>query len=165
MTNETTNTPEVEDDPQVETDQPQDNIDDTNAPAEDQTFDADKALEKIRKVNSENKALRDRAKQAEKAAKDAEGASERATALEAENLRLRVALKLKGELPEDLIERLRGETEEELMEDAEKLIGFFEKRTPPTNQPKPRLKGGSDPTQETEDLHDLDKFAEDIFKR
>lgn len=136
-------------------------------PAEDPEsgFDPDKAREKIRKLNSEASGLRKRAKEAEEKAKNAEGSGERVSALEAENMRLKVAVKLGGQLPDDLIDRLRGSTEEELLEDAEKLLGHFEQRKPPTNQPREKLRGGGDPTRESSLIDsDPDKFAEGIFK-
>lgn len=137
-------------------------------PAEDpkEEFDPDKAREKIRKANSEAKALRERAKAAEAERDASKGAGERVTALEAENMRLKVAVKLNGALPADLIERLRGSTEEEMIEDAEKLLAHFEKRKPPTNQPREKLRGGGDPTGTEPALidSDPDKFAESIFK-
>lgn len=128
-------------------------------------FDPEKAREKIRKLNSEAANLRKRAKDAEDKVKSNAGTSERVTALEAENMRLKVAVKLNGALPDDLIERLRGSTEEEMIEDAEKLLAHFEKRKPPTNQPRQKLRGGSDPEVETSLIDsDPDKFAESIFK-
>lgn len=128
-------------------------------------FDPDKAREKIRKVNSENRNLRKRATDAEKQAEAAKDAGTRVTALEAENMRLKVAVKLGGQLPDDLIERLRGSSEEELLEDAEKLLGYFEQRKPPTNQPREKLRGGGDPTHEPSLIDsDPDQFAERIFK-
>lgn len=142
--------------------------DPVNDPAEDpkDEFDPDKAREKIRKLNSEASGLRKRAKEAEEKAKNADGTGERVTALEAENMRLKVAVKLNGALPEDLIERLRGTTEEEMIEDAEKLLAHFEKRKPPTDQPRQKLRGGGDPTSAEPALidSDPDKFAESIFK-
>ena len=130
-----------------------------------QKLDTDKSLEKIRKLNSEAAALRKRAKEAEEKAKSAEGSTERVTALESENMRLRVAVKLNGALPQDLIERLRGDTEEEMIEDAEKLLAHFEGKKPPTNQPQVKLRGGGNPAVETSLIDsDPDKFAENIFK-
>lgn len=128
-------------------------------------LDTDKSLEKIRKLNSEAAALRKRAKEAEEKAKGAEDSGARVTALEAENMRLKVAVKLGGALPDDLVERLRGETEDEMLEDAEKMLAHFEQRKPPTNQPRQKLRGGGDPTVETSLIDsDPDKFAESIFK-
>ena len=128
-------------------------------------LDPDKSLEKIRKLNSEAAALRKRAKDAEEKAQNAEGTGERVTALEAENMRLKVAVKLNGALPEDLIERLRGDTEEEMLKDAETLLAHFERRKPPTQQSREKLRGGGDLDVETSLIDsDPDKFAESIFK-
>lgn len=155
----------------VQEDPVEDPVEPVNDPVEeskddepDSGFDPDKAREKIRKLNSEARGLRERAKQAEEQAKAAGDSGERAAALEAENMRLRVAVKLGGQLPDDLVERLRGDTEEELLEDAEKLLGYFEKRKPPTIQPREKLRGGGDPTHQQSGIDDLDKFAESIFK-
>lgn len=130
---------------------------------EEDAFDADKAREKIRKVNSENKNLRKRAADAEAKAKDADGKDERLTALEAENLRLRVGVK--HGLPEALIKRLSGSTEEEILQDAEELMELFGKKAPPTSQPREKLRGGGDPTIEADGLDDSDKFAEKMFRQ
>lgn len=134
-------------------------------PEQVEEFNPDKAREKIRKLNSEAAGLRKRAKEAEEKANGAEDTSKRVTALEAENMRLKVAVKLGGQLPDDLIERLRGDTEEELLEDAEKLLSHFAAKKPPTDQPKVKLRGGGDPTVEAALIDtDPDKFAESIFK-
>lgn len=127
-----------------------------------EAFDAERAREKIRKLNSESKNLRKRTAEAEAKAKDADGKDERLTALEAENLRLRVGVK--HGLPEALIKRLSGTTEEEILQDAEELMDLFGSKKPPTNQPRPKLRGGGDPTQEPDDTGDLDKFAEKVFR-
>lgn len=126
-------------------------------------FDADKAREKIRKINSENQNLRKRATEAEAKAKENADNGERLTALEAENLRLRIGVK--HGLPESLVKRLSGSTEEELLQDAEELMELFKGKTVPSNQPKERLRGGGDPTAETDPTADLDKFAAEAFRR
>lgn len=125
-------------------------------------FDAEKAREKIRKVNSEARQLRERVKAAEEKAKGSEEKDTRLTALEAENLRLRVGVK--HGLPEALIKRLSGGTEEEILQDAEELMELFGSKKPPTNRPKESLRGGIDPTENAEDIGDLDKFSEKIFR-
>lgn len=125
-------------------------------------FDADRAREKIRKANSEAVALRKRAKEAEEKATANADAGEKVTALEAEILRMRVALK--HGLPESLAKRLTGTTEEELLADAEELLNLFGGKKPPTQQPKESLRGGGDPTREADPTADVDKFAESIFK-
>jgi hypothetical protein len=126
-------------------------------------FDADRAREKIRKLNSESKNLRERAAKAEQQAKENADNGERLTALEAENLRLRIGVK--HGLPESLVKRLSGSTEEELLQDAEELMELFKGKTVPSNQPKERLRGGGDPTGEPDPTADSDKFAADMFRR
>lgn len=150
------------DEDKVDPDAPE--ADETTEPTEDETdFDADKAREKIRKINSENRNLRKRATDAEAKAEGAKGSSERVTALEAENMRLRIGVK--HGLPEALVKRLTGTTEEEILQDAEELMDLMGGKKPPTNQPKEKLRGGGDPTRnQSEDIEDVDKFAERIFR-
>lgn len=125
-------------------------------------FDAERAREKIRKLNSESKNLRKRAAEAEEKAKGAGEKDEKLTALEAENLRLKIGLK--HGLPESVLKRLSGNTEEELLQDAEELMELFAgSKKPPTNRPKEQLRGGTDPTGEP-DEQDLDKLAGKIFR-
>lgn len=128
-------------------------------------FDADKAREKIRKANSEAKNLRDRAVKAEQEAAANKGSSEKVTALEAENLKLRIAVK--HGLPESLVKRLTGSTEEELLQDAEELLEMFGKSgtKPPSNKPREQLRGGGNADDATDPTADLDKFAADVFRR
>ncbi|WP_458116976.1 hypothetical protein [Arthrobacter sp. D2-10] len=128
---------------------------------EEETVDVEKVRDKLRKLNSEARKLRERTKSAEEKAKDAEGKDTRITSLEAENLRLRVGVK--HGLPEALIKRLSGTTEEEILKDAEDLMELFGSKKPPTNRPKEKLRGGGDPTGEP-DEQDLDKLAQGIFR-
>lgn len=153
MTDETptpdeTPAPEAEDTP---TDTPTDDTD---------QFDADKAREKIRKVNSEAAALRKRLAEAEERGKDSDEKGKKLTALEAENLRLRIAVK--HGLPESLVKRLSGTTEEEILQDAEELMELFGgAKKPPTQQPREQLRGGGDPTKPAE--VDIDRMVERVF--
>lgn len=158
--NENPEETEVED-PQVEA--PEAETEEETETEEDGGFDSQRALAKIAKLNSENKNLRAAKKAAE--AKNVENGdkAQRAEALEAENLRLRVAVK--HGLPESLVKRLSGSTEEEMLQDAEELMKLFGSKAPPSNQPKPRLRGGGDPTVEPDGLDDTDKFAEQMFKQ
>lgn len=126
------------------------------------TFDKDRALAKIKKANQEAASLRKRATEAEAKAKENEGKSQRVSELEGELLRLRVGVKLG--LPEALVSRLQGGTEEELAQDAQALLEMFSTKAPPTQQPKERLRGGGDPTSEPDGLDDPDKFAERMFR-
>lgn len=130
-------------------------------PDEDE-FDSAKALSKIRKLNSENRALRKREKDAREKADGADEATQKATALEAQVLRLSVALK--HGLPERIASRLQGETEEELLSDAQELLESFSPKAPASGRPKVALRGGSDPTQEPEET-DLDKLGARMFRR
>lgn len=156
---ETTETEETEvEAPEVATEE----AEETETEEVEETFDAAKSLEKIRKLNSEAAGLRKRAKDAESKAKDASDKGERVTALEAENLRLRIGVK--HGLPESLVKRLSGATEEEMLQDAEELMKLFGSKAPPTNQSKVKLRGGGDPTQEPDGLDDPDKFAERMFR-
>ena len=125
-------------------------------------FDAAKALAKIKRINSENANLRAAKKAAEEKAAKAEADSARVTALEAENLRWRTGTKLG--LPADLIDRLRGDTEEEITADAESLLKFVAGRVPPSNQPRERIgtPAGGDPAPKVESLDDI---AERMFRR
>lgn len=147
-----------------------DTEDTSNAPEADESteesnddtdqFDAERARDKIRKANAEARNLRERLAQAEKQKQDTESAgSERVTALEANLLRLRVALK--HGLPESIAKRLSGTTEEELLADAEELMDLFGSKKPPTQQPKERLRGGGDPTQPAD--VDIDEMVKRVF--
>lgn len=138
---------------------------DTDTDTDGDKFDAEKAREKIRKANSEAKNLRDRAVKAEQEAAANKGSSEKVTALEAENLKLRIAVK--HGLPESLVKRLTGTTEEELLQDAEELLDMFGKNgtKPPSNKPREQLRGGGNADDATDPTADLDKFAADVFRR
>lgn len=158
--NESTETEEIE----VETQEVEAESTEASETEEvEETFDAAKSLEKIRKLNSEAVNLRKRTKDAEAKVKDAGDKGERVTALEAENLRLRVGVK--HVLPEALIKRLAGSTEEEILQDAEELMKLFGKKAPPSNQSREKLLGGGDPTAEPDGLDDPDKFAERMFRK
>ena len=125
-------------------DQDQTDEQDTDSEEEaefDGPFDAKRARRTIDKLRADLKA----AKQKPAPKDDAETAKVRS-----ENLRLRVALK--AGIDEDLADRLRGSTEEELLEDAQKLLDRFypQDKKPETRLPKPRLKGGTEPNKEPE---------------
>ena len=125
-------------------------------------FDAAKALAKIKRINSENANLRAAKKAAEEKAAKADEKDARITALEVDLLRVRTGAKLG--LPDDLIDRLRGNTEEEITADAEKLLKFVSRRVPPSNQPRERVgtPAGGDPAPKVESLDDI---AERMFRR
>ena len=159
-----TTTPEV--DEQVEdaptTEEPQEGAEEQGDEAEVDQFDSAKALDKIRKLNSEAAGLRKRAKEAEEKASTADEDAKKVPALVAENLRLRVGIK--HGLPDAIVDRLKGETEEELLADAQSLLEVLSPSRPPSNRPTPNLRGGTDPTQEPEET-DLDRLGARMFRR
>lgn len=122
-------------------------------------FDPDKAREKIRKINSENKNLRQRAAEAEEKAKGIDEKDKKLSALEADNMRLRVAVK--HGLPEQLVKRLTGTTEEEILQDAEELMELFGSKQPPTQRPKEKLRSPGDPSGSAD--IDVEKVVERVF--
>lgn len=140
-----------------------DDATDDGAEDGDEQFDADRALAKIRKLNSENKNLRDAKKAAEDKAAGTDEKDTRIKALEAENLRVRIGAR--NGLPDELIDRLKGETEEEILADAEKLLSLVSTRKPPpTRQPREVLRGGGDPSAPTEET-DVSKLGARMFRR
>lgn len=127
----------------------------------DEPTDPAKLLEKIRKVNSENANLRKRAKDAEQKAANGDEASKQAAALAAENLRLKVGIK--HGLPEAVVDRLKGETEEELLADAQALLELLAPKAPPSQSPRAPL-GGAGAARDVEET-DLSKIGERMFRR
>ena len=126
-------------------------------------FDADKAADRIRKLQSEAKNLRTRAKEAEEKAKGADEKDTRIAALEATNLQYEVGYDLG--LPKELVSRLRGSTRDELIEDAKSLLELVKTpATRATRKPVEALRGGGEPEQEPEE-RDLDKIGSRMFRR
>lgn len=128
--------------------------------SDDQGFDPEKAREKIRKINSENRNLRKRAADAEEKAKGLDEKDKKLTALEADNMRLRVAVK--HGLPESLVKRLTGTTEEEILQDAEELMELFGSKKPPTQRPSEKLRSPGDPAGNAE--IDVEKVVQRVFE-
>lgn len=153
---------------QIPTDEPQEPIEPEEVveqepeepDSEDEGFDADKAREKIRKINSENRNLRKRAADAEEKAQAADDKDKTISAQEAEIMRLRVAVK--HGLPEQLVKRLTGTTEEEILQDAEELMELFGSRKPPTQRPKESLRSPGDPAGSAE--VDVEKVVQRVFE-
>lgn len=127
-------------------------------------FDAERAKAKIAKVNSEAKSLRDRlkeleplAKQAQEAADARKTADERAAerisaaearAIEAEQRALRLEVAAEQGLTPQQARRLVGTTREELEADAADLLASFpaapaQEATPVNGRPKERLRPGA----------------------
>ncbi len=144
--------------------EPQEGADSTEDAGEQEpeSFDSGKTLDKIRKLNSEAANLRKRAKDAEEKLAGAGETSKQAESLAAENLRLKVGIK--HSLPEGILDRLKGDTEEELLADAEALLKLFSPKAPPSNRPAEALRGGTKPEAEPDET-DLDKIGERMFRR
>lgn len=138
----------------------EDTTGDDSGAGDDAGFDPEKAREKIRKINSENKNLRKRATDAEEKAKGADEKDQKLTALEADNMRLRVAVK--HGLPESLVKRLSGTTEEEILQDAEELMELFGSKKPPTQLPKEKLRSPGDPSGNAD--IDVEKVVRRVFE-
>lgn len=153
----------VESDNTPEPDQP----DAPEAPDDDgpdwrKDFNPDKAADRIRKLQSEAKNLRDRAKQAEEKAKGVDEKDQQISALEARALRLDVALDLG--LPRQIADRLKGNTREEMLADAEELLKLIKAPQAATRRPVEALHGGGTPDREPEET-DTRKLAERMFRR
>lgn len=150
------------DDPQEPTEpqEPVEPVEDPDTDPEDDGFDPEKAREKIRKINSENRNLRKRAADAEAKAQGADDKDQKISAQEAEIMRLRVAVK--HGLPEKLVHRLTGTTEEEILQDAEELMELFGGKKPPTQQPKESLRSPGDPAGNAE--LDVDKIVAKVMQ-
>lgn len=150
-------TPGSEDDTdQVDDDDLEDDLDEDD-------FDPKKALKKIRKQNSELKGLRSRAQEAEKKVNQtAEEKDKAITDLQTQLLRERVGRKTG--LPDQLVERLKGDDEESMLKDAEALLEVFAKSRPPQQKPHEQLRGGGRPESEPDET-DLRKIGARMFDR
>ena len=107
----------------------------------DDTFDATRALDKIRKVNAEAKAMRDRAKAAEDKVATLEADASEVPKLRESLMRAEVALELG--LPMSLAKRLQGATAEEMKADAETLLALVAPKAPKQQRPVEALQPGS----------------------
>lgn len=124
-------------------------------------FDAEKAAARITKLQSEAKNLRERAKTAEQKAAGVDEKDQQITSLQAELLRERVGRRLG--LPDELVDRLRGGSEDEILADAEKLVAIVGRSKPTTTRPTETLRGGGEP--DTEPAPDFAKIAASIPRR
>ncbi|UOQ60380.1 hypothetical protein MUN76_15330 [Leucobacter rhizosphaerae] len=105
-------------------------------------YDPERARRTIDKLRDEVRDLKQK--------KDAPQPDPEAGKLAVENLQLKVALETG--LTAKQAARLRGATREEMLEDAHDLFEAFapRKEEPKSQQPRPRLKGGSQPETEPE---------------
>ena len=121
---------------------------------------AEKELQKIK--DAQTKASEDSLKEQNKWKELFEKRDAEAKVKETENLRLRVATK-KG-LPADLIDRLKGETEQELEADAEKLLEFV-KPGSPGNPPHNRGGGTTRLDINSMSVDEIRKNSEALFNQ
>lgn len=141
---------EAEETAQEPQDSPQEGGDNNDGPEDwRKDFDPDKAAERIRKLQSEAKNLRHRAKTAEEKAAGADEKDKRITELQSQLMRERVGRRLG--LPDELVDRLRGDDEDAVLADAEKLVGLLGKPASTTRKPAEQLRGGLDPEKEPEE--------------
>lgn len=130
--------------------------DETDDEEDTSEWDSDRAMAKIRKINAENKRLRDRAKTAESEAEKSqkELASENES-LKSRLLRLEVASELG--LPASIAGRLQGGTRDEIVADAEELLKLIGPKRPGSQKPgNPFGEGHArDSGQGTVDYEDL----------
>lgn len=147
-------------DEQQPTDETQESQEDTS----DEAWDPERARKKITKVNSENKALRDRATKAEQKAASVDDLAKENGGLKASVLQLEVGYELG--LPLAIAKRLQGTTREEMLADAETLVELVapSKKPAPTRRPTESLRGGGAPTEETEET-DVSKLGDRMFRR
>ena len=129
----------------------------------DAAWDPERAKRKISKVNSENRALRERATAAEQKAASVDDLTKENGGLKATVLQLEVGYELG--LPLAIAKRLQGSTREEMLADAEALVDLVAPtRKPATRKPTETLRGGLEPDQEPEET-DTKKLGERMFSR
>lgn len=163
MSDEDTTVEEAQEAPDTEQEPVEDSTpDEQTEEVADQSFDAPEALKKIRKQNSELKNLRERARTAEQKAEGVEDKDKEIQSLRSEILRTKVGAKMG--LPDQLVERLKGDTEEELLADAEQFLEFISPKRPPQQKPTEALRGGGRPAEEPEET-DLEKIGDRMFGR
>ena len=136
--------------------------DDEQEPDWRKDFDADKAAQRINKLSSEARNLRERTKAAEKKAGDVDTLTKTNDDLTRENLRLQVGYELG--LPLALARRLSGSTRDELIADAEELVQIAGGRVAPQRKPIEALRTGGEGDKEPEET-DLTKIGAQIFRR
>lgn len=160
--NETPNveSEEIEQEPQegveVDTDEAEDREDEAG------DFDRDRVLAKIKKLNSENRNLRQQKKEAEAKAAEQGEKSERVQALEAANSRYETLAD--HDLPLKLAKFITATDPDLILEQAEELLSLGSAKAPPSAQPKERMRQRAQ-APVADELGDLDKFSEAVFRR
>lgn len=140
-----------------ETDEQEDGDDEPQEDESDKPLDHQATIAALRKARDQAAKYRQRTHEAEKKAEGADELTKTNEQQASEILRLRVALK--HGLPEALVGRLNGSSEEELLADAEELMGLFVAKEPPSQ--KPKRKTAMRTPDSAEDGVDIDKLALD----
>ena len=160
--NETPNveSDEFEQEPQEGAEVDADETEDREGEAGD--FDRDRVLAKIKKLNSENRNLRQQKKEAEAKAAEQGEKSERMQALEAANSRYETLAD--HDLPLKLAKFITATDPDLILEQAEELLSLGSTKAPPSAQPKERMRQRAQ-APVVDELGDLDKFSEAVFRR
>lgn len=145
---------------ELEQDESQEDESDDEA---DGDFDRERVLRKIKKINSENRNLRQREKDAEERAKQAEDKSEQVQALEASNARYE-ALADNG-LPLKLAKWISATEPDQILEQAEELLslGAADRQAPPTDAPREKSSRVRNQAAQGDEIGNLDDFAKSIY--
>ncbi len=148
---------EREQDESLEDESSEEQDDDTDG-----DFDRERVLRKLKKLNSENRNLRQAKKDAEAQAKTAGEKSEQVQALEATNARYETLAD--NDLPLKLAKWISATEPDKILEQAEELLslGSAGGKTPPTDQPRETPKQRRKPYQGDE-IGDPDDFAKTIY--
>jgi len=127
-------------------------------------FDPEKADARIKKLQSEAKNLRERTRAAEQKATGVDEKDTQITGLQAQVLRYEVAFDLG--LPRELADRLKGNTKDEMLADAEALVKLVgAPKATPTRKPSEALRGGGGGGDAEPVETDLRKIGERMFNR
>lgn len=154
--------PQVAEEPveEVETDAPEAEAEKTEDDWR-KDFDPEKAGARIRKLQNEAKNLRERAKSAEEKAAGVTEKDSRIGELESTVLRYEVGYELG--LPAPLVDRLKGSTRDELIDDAKSLLDLVgTPKASPGSKPMEALRGGGRPDAAPEET-DVDKLGARMF--
>lgn len=128
-------------------------------------FDRGRALEKIKKLNSENRNERKKRQDAEEQAKQAEGKDEQVKALEAVNTRYETLGN--NDLPIRLAKWISATEPEAILEQAEELLslGKGAGQGPPSDAPREKSQRVRNQQAQGDEIGNLDDFAKSIYSQ
>lgn len=154
-------TAEEQDIEEVDQDESQEGESEDEEQGED--FDRERVLRKLKKLNSENRNLRQAKKDAEDQAKTVGDKSEQVKALEAANARYETLAE--NDLPLKLAKWISATDSEEILEQAEELLslGAVGGKTPPSDQPREKNSRQRNKPYSGDELGNPDDFAKNIY--